>query len=375
MLGWHGIIEEFRHFLPVTDATPVITLGEGNTPLVFVPRLAKEIGFKGHLHLKYEGVNPTGSFKDRGMVVAIAKAVEDGAESVICASTGNTLASAAAYSAAAGLRCIGILPYGKVAVGKLLQAYMYGATIIQVKGSFDVAQSIMKEIVAKHGITAVNSINPYRLEGQKTAAFEIWDELYGMPDYHFIPVGNAGNITAYWRGYKEYKEYLTKHSWFNISERFANAVLDTLVKSLPKMMGYQAEGAAPIVRGHVIENPETIATAIRVGNPARWQDALNVVKESGGKIDAVSDDAILIAYKQIPKFTGLFCELASVASVAGLAKAIQMGEIENTEDTVAVCTLTGNGLKDPDSAAKLMKAKKPTVLDADFTKVARFLKL
>ncbi len=370
---WRGVIEEFRQFLPVTEKTPIITLGEGNTPLVFAPKLAREIGFNGQLYLKLEGMNPSGSFKDRGMVVAIAKAVEEGADVVICASTGNTLSSAAAYCAAAGIRCIGLLPYGNVAMGKLAQSHMYGATIIQVRGNFDAAQTIMKEIVAKYGIIPVNSINPYRLDGQKTAAFEIWNELCRMPNYHFIPVGNAGNITAYWMGYKEYKEFLLKHSWFNVSLEFANGVLDTLVKPLPKMMGYQAEGAAPIVLGRVVEDPQTIASAIRVGNPARWEDALTAVKESGGKIDAVSDRNILIAYKMIPKLTGIFCEPASAACVAGLAQAVRNEEIENTEDTIAVCTLTGHGLKDAASAQKAMK--KPVVLDADFKAVTKFLKL
>jgi threonine synthase len=353
MGNWRGVIEEFRQFLPITEKTPIITLGEGNTPLVFAPKLAEEIGFNGRLYLKLEGMNPSGSFKDRGMAVAIAKAVEEGADVVICASTGNTLASAAAYSAAAGLKCIGLLPHGNVAKGKLSQGAMYGAIIVQVRSSFDAAQSIMKEIVKKYGITAVNSINPYRLQGQKTAAFEIWQELHKAPDYHFIPVGNAGNITAYWMGYKEWQAYSREN--------------------VPKMMGYQAEGASPIVLGRVVENPDTIASAIRVGNPARWQDALMVVKESGGKIDAVSDGNILIAYKMIPKLTGIFCEPASAASVAGLAQAVRNKEIENTEDTVAVCVLTGHGLKDADSAQKIMK--KPVVLDADLEAVTKFLKL
>lgn len=373
-----GIIEKFRHFLPITDKTPVITLGEGGTPLIRADRLAKEIGFNGQLYLKYEGANPTGSFKDRGMVVAVAKALEDGKKKLMCASTGNTASSAAAYGALVGMPVDVVVPKGGVAPGKLTQIEMYGAKLVEINGTFDACQNIVRELVEKHPeIGLLNSINPYRLEGQKTAAFEIWDKLYRMPDYHFIPVGNAGNITAYWMGYKEYKKYLTQHSWFDISEEFGNGVLDTLVNPLPKMMGYQAEGAAPIVRGHKIEDPQTVASAIRIGNPARWKEAEKAVAESGGKFDMVSDEEILRFHALIPKLCPqTACEPASAASVAGLAKAVRLGEIENNEDTMVVCTLTGAFWKDFDAFRKgAGKRKSRRALNPDFATVEKFLKL
>ena len=329
---WQGIIENYREYLPVSEDTPVVTLLEGNTPLIEAPNLAKEIGFKGKIFLKYEGLNPTGSFKDRGMTVAISKAVESGKEAVICASTGNTSASAAAYAARAGLRAYVLLPKGAVAIGKLSQAMIYGAKVLAVRGTFDDALHIVRKIGEKYPVEVVNSVNPFRLEGQKTAAYEICDALEEAPDYHFIPVGNAGNITAYWRGYKEYHR-------------------DGKISKLPKMMGWQAEGSAPIVKGYPIKNPQTIATAIRIGNPYSWKNALLAAEESGGKIDMVSDHEILNAYKTVASTEGVFCEPASAASVAGLIKLTREGFFKGGE--VVVCTLTGNGLKDPDTAIKV----------------------
>jgi threonine synthase len=353
MKVWRGVIEEFREFLPVSEKTPVITLLEGNTPLLRADNLAKTIGFNGELYLKFEGANPTGSFKDRGMTVAVSKAVEEGAKAVICASTGNTSASASAYSAKAGLRAVVLIPEGKIALGKLSQAVMYGAEVVQIKGNFDVALEIVREIGKKYPITIVNSINPHRIEGQKTAPFEICLQLgKRAPEYHFIPVGNAGNITAYWKGYKEFYEA-------------------GIVSSKPKMFGWQAEGSAPIVRGYPIKNPETIATAIRIGNPASWQGAVNAVKESNGRIDMVSDEEILHAYRLIARTEGIFCEPASAASVAGLIKCVKEGIFEGGE--TVVCTLTGHGLKDPDTA--MLYGVKPVTLPPDEKEIVKYLKL
>src|SRR5574342_110650 len=303
MNRWRGLIEEYRKFLPVTEHTPVITLGEGNTPLIRATRLAKKIAPGIDLYLKFEGANPTGSFKDRGMTMAISKAVEAGARAVICASTGNTSASAAAYGARAGLAVYVLIPAGKIAMGKLSQAMMHQATVIQVEGNFDQALTIVKDLSAIYPIELVNSINPFRIEGQKTAAMEVCDQLGDAPVVHVLPVGNAGNITAYWRGYKEYRAA-------NQSTR------------LPRMVGFQAAGAAPIVLGHIVENPQTVATAIRIGNPASWQAALNAVKESSGKIDMVTDQEILHAYSLVAAEEGVVCEPASAASVAGVIKQI-----------------------------------------------------
>ncbi len=316
------ILDKYAEFLPVNKNTPLITLGEGFTPLIKTKHLGKMIGID--LYLKYEGMNPTGSFKDRGMVVAIAKAIEEGAKTVICASTGNTSASAAAYATAFDLKAIVIIPAGKIAIGKLAQSLIYGARVIQIDGNFDDCLKIVKLASEKFPVTVVNSINPYRIQGQKTAAFEIIDELGEAPDYHFLPVGNAGNITAYWMGYKEYRVH-GKSS------------------KLPHMMGFQAEGAAPIVKGYPIANPETIATAIRIGNPASWQKAIIARDESKGKIDTVTDKEILDAQRLIAMNEGIFCEPASAASVAGILK---MKHIFKGGETV-VATLTGNGLKDP----------------------------
>ncbi len=343
---WRGIIHEYREFLPVSENTPVITLCEGNTPLIHAENLAKAIGFKGDIFLKYEGLNPTGSFKDRGMTLAISKAVESGKKAVICASTGNTSASAAAYAAKAGLKAYVILPKGAVALGKLSQAVIYGAKVIALQGTFDDALYIVRKIGELLPVEIVNSVNPFRIEGQKTASFEVCDVLGDAPDYHFIPVGNAGNITAYWKGYKEY----FKHG---------------KIKKLPKMMGWQAEGAAPIVKGYVIKNPQTIATAIKIGNPYSWQQALEASSESGGKIDAVSDEEILNAYKLVASKEGIFCEPASAACIAGLIKLTREGFFKGGE--TVVCTLTGNGLKDPNTAMSV--CEEPITLPPDLDKI------
>ncbi|MCS6876263.1 MAG: threonine synthase [Aquificaceae bacterium] len=350
MSYWRGIIHKYREFLPIGDNTPVITLCEGNTPLIHAENLAKSIGFKGEIFLKYEGLNPTGSFKDRGMTVAISKAVESGKRAVICASTGNTSASAAAYAAKAGLKAYVLLPKGAVALGKLSQAVIYGAKVIAIQGNFDDALFIVRKIGELLPVEIVNSVNPYRIEGQKTGAFEICDALGRAPDYHFIPVGNAGNITSYWKGYKEYHKA-------------------GKVNNLPKMMGWQAEGSAPIVKGYPIKNPQTVATAIKIGNPYSWQPALQAVQESGGLIDAISDEEILQAYKLIASTEGIFCEPASAASVAGLIKLTREGYFKGGE--LVVCILTGNGLKDPDTAIKV--CEQPLTLPPDVEEVIKYI--
>ncbi len=327
-----GIIETYRAFLPVTDQTPVVSLCEGNTPLLEAPRLAASIAPGLRLALKYEGMNPTGSFKDRGMTLAVTKAVEDGAQAIMCASTGNTSASAAAYAARAGLKCFVLLPNTDVALGKLSQALIHGAQVIAIEGTFDDALRLVREITARYPITLVNHINPYRIEGQKTGAFEVCDALGDAPDFHALPVGNAGNITAYWKGYQEYQAAGKS-------------------RSLPRMLGFQAAGAAPIVDGHVVEKPHTIATAIRIGNPASWQSALAARDQSGGTIDKVTDDEILDAYQMLAALEGIFVEPACAAPIAGLRKLAQAGYFGGKPATVAV-TLTGHGLKDPDRAIK-----------------------
>jgi len=323
-------LHHYKEYLPVTSKTPLFTIGEGDTPLVRCDKLAERYGC-GELYFKLEGCHPTGSFKDRGMVVAVAKAVEEGTKAVICASTGNTSASAAAYAAYCGLECVIVIPGGKIALGKLAQAIVHGAKILAVDGNFDKALDIVRRLTEKHPVTLVNSLNPHRIEGQKTAAFEIVDALGNAPDYHFLPVGNAGNITAYWKGYKEYYE-------------------DGKAKQKPKMYGFQAEGAAPIVRGHPIENPETVATAIRIGNPASWQKAVAARDESGGIIDMVSDEEILAAQKIMASEAGIFGEPASAASLAGLIKLTNQGQ--KFADKSVVCVVTGSGLKDTDTALK-----------------------
>lgn len=330
---YQGLINRYREFLPVTDTTPVVTLNEGNTPLIKADNLAKKIGLEAEIYLKFEGCNPTGSFKDRGMTMAVTKAKEAGSGAIICASTGNTSASAAAYGAKAGLKTYVLIPDGYIALGKLSQAMMYGAEIIAIQGNFDKALEMVREISEKYPITLVNSVNPYRIEGQKTGAFEICEALGQAPDYHFIPVGNAGNITAYWKGYKE---------WHNLGK----------IKELPKMMGFEAEGAAAIVKGERIMNPETLATAIRIGNPASWKFAEAARDESNGMINFVTDDEIVAAYKLIASCEGVLAEPASAASVAGLIKV----KNQVKEGSKIVCILTGNGLKDPDNAIKYSNA-------------------
>jgi len=344
-VSYKGVIQKYKKYLPVTDKTPVITLQEGNTPLIYSANLSKLLGKGFEVYLKYEGANPTGSFKDRGMTMAISKACEEGSNAVICASTGNTSASAAAYAARAGIKCVVLIPSGAIALGKLSQALIHGAQVLAVKGNFDDALNLVREISAKYPITLVNSLNPFRIEGQKTASFEICDFLGEAPDFQVMPVGNAGNITAYWKGYKEYRQ-------LGISRK------------LPKMLGFQAEGAAPIVKGHPIKKPETIATAIRIGNPASWKQAEEARDESCGLIDLVSDKQILEAYKILAASDGVFVEPASAASVAGLLKLAQKRYFgrQKTEDRRRkiriVCILTGHGLKDPERAIKSVKAPK-----------------
>jgi len=351
---WKGIINAYSEYLPVSEKTPIVTLHEGNTPLIEANNLSKAIDSKKDLkiYLKYEGLNPTGSFKDRGMTLAISKAKESGKTAVICASTGNTSASAAAYAARAGMDAYVILPKGAVALGKLSQAMVYGAKIIALMGNFDDALSIVREIGEKYPVEVVNSTNPFRIEGQKTASFEIIDYLGDSPDFHFIPVGNAGNITAYWKGYKQYHQIGKS-------------------KKLPRMIGWQAEGSAPIVKGFPIKNPQTIATAIKIGNPYSWQPALQAAKESNGFIDAVSDNEILEAYRLVASTEGVFCEPASAASIAGVIKANRKGLFKGGE--TIVCTLTGNGLKDPDTVIKA--SEKPVEMPPEIDKIAQFLGL
>jgi len=338
-----GIINKYKKYLPVSENTPVITLNEGNTPLIHARYLSKLLGKGFEVYLKYEGLNPTGSFKDRGMTMAISKACEAGSKAVMCASTGNTSASAAAYAARAGIKCIVLIPDGAIALGKLSQAMIHGATVLAVKGNFDDALDLAKEITADYPITLVNSLNPYRIEGQKSASFEICDSLGNAPDFQTMPVGNAGNITAYWKGYKEYKA----------AGKSSN---------LPKMLGFQAEGAAPIVRGRPVEHPETIATAIRIGNPASWKSAEKARDESGGLIGMVSDKQILDAYRLLAEKEGVFCEPASAASIAGLLKLAKMKYFKKA--CRITCILTGHGLKDPDRVIKMIKKPKTVGVNA-----------
>ncbi|MGI6162907.1 MAG: threonine synthase [Bacillota bacterium] len=328
---WKGLIDRYRDYLPVNPGTPVVTLLEGNTPLIRARNLEKIMGGI-EIYLKYEGLNPTGSFKDRGMTLAVSKALEQGSPAVICASTGNTSASAAAFAAKAGLKCVVLIPDNKIAMGKLAQAIVYGAKIVAVQGSFDDALRIVRELSSKHSITLVNSLNPFRIEGQKTAAFEVSDQLCDAPDYLCIPVGNAGNITAYWKGFKEYKGC-------------------GKINSLPRLLGFQASGSAPIVENRVIENPETIATAIRIGNPASWQKAVEALEESHGSIDKIDDEDILQAYRLLASTEGVFAEPASCISIAGLCRSYWNKVIE--PGSRVVCVLTGHGLKDPDVAVSM----------------------
>ncbi|MDB6129735.1 MAG: threonine synthase [Verrucomicrobiales bacterium] len=348
---WQGVINHYAEYLPVTDKTPVISLCEGNTPLIRVKNFVDAIGGDFELYLKYEGLNPTCSFKDRGMTMAVSKAKERGAEVVICASTGNTSASAAAYAARAKMKCVVLLPNGKIALGKMAQSLMYGATTIAIEGNFDEALRIVRELGETGKVEVVNSINPVRIEGQKTASFEICDQLDRAPDFHFLPVGNAGNITAYWRGYQEY---------------FKNKKIDRL----PRMFGFQAAGAAPIVDGAPVANPNTVATAIRIGNPASWTGATNALKESNGHIGKVTDDEILAAYTLIARTEGIFVEPASAAPLAGLIRAVKQGWIPR--GSVVTAIMTGHGLKDPDCAIQT-SGFAPVVVPAEKSAVMKVI--
>lgn len=326
-----GVIDRYRDRLPVGAHTLVVSLGEGNTPLIRLNNIPRELGRNVEMYVKYEGMNPTGSFKDRGMTLAVTKAVEEGARAIICASTGNTSASAAAYAARAGIACFVIIPEGKIALGKLAQAIVHGAVVLQIEGNFDDGMKLVKEVSAESPVTLVNSVNPYRLQGQKTAAFEIADELAAAPDYHCLPVGNAGNITAYWMGYREYFEH-------------------GLIKSLPVMVGYQAAGAAPFIHGRMVDQPETVATAIRIGHPQSWEQARAAQRESAGWFASHTDEEILATQRLLAQKEGIYCEPASAISVAGALRDIAAGKIPAASRVV--CTLTGHGLKDPDIAIK-----------------------
>jgi threonine synthase len=337
------MLERYRAFLPVTEQTPLLTLGEGNTPLIAAPRLAAALGVR-ELHLKLEGLNPTGSFKDRGMVMAVAKALEAGTTSIICASTGNTSASAAAYAARAGIAAIVVVPAGKIALGKLAQALMYGARLLVIDGNFDQALRIVRAMAGRYPVTLVNSVNPYRIDGQATAAYEVCDALGGPPDALCLPVGNAGNITAYWRGFSRY------HQAGRIARR-------------PRMLGFEAEGAAAIIRNTPIACPETIATAIRIGNPASWSGAVAARDESGGVIDCVGDAQIMAAWHELARLEGVFCEPASAAGVAGLRMLVEQGRV--VRDACYVAVLTGHGLKDPDLAVKQFSVPDPVPTEID----------
>lgn len=350
MSYYTGLITRYRDRLPINNNMRIISLNEGNTPLIQLQNIPNLINKEVDIYVKYEGLNPTGSFKDRGMTMAVSKAVADGSQAIICASTGNTSASAAAYAVRAGIRAFVLIPEGKIALGKLAQTLMYGAKIIQIKGNFDQGMSLVKEIVHHAPVTIVNSINPFRIEGQKTAAFEIVDDLGDAPDYHCLPVGNAGNITAYWKGYSEY-------------------ATDKMTSKRPVMCGYQAAGAAPFIKGEMIDNPETVATAIRIGRPQSWDFAWKAQKESGGWFDKFTDEQILAAQKMLSQYEGIFCEPASATSLAGALHDIASGKIK--EGSKIVCTLTGNGLKDPDTAISQCKTTHPVTLEANLDAVKK----
>ncbi len=350
-----GLIERYKDRLPVNDDARIISIGEGNTPLIQLENIPKLIGKEVEIYVKFEGLNPTGSFKDRGMTMAVTKAVEDGSQAIICASTGNTSASAAAYAVRAGIKAFVLIPDGKIALGKLAQTLMYGAEIIQINGNFDAGMSLVKEIVDHAPVTIVNSINPFRIDGQKTAAFEIVDELGDAPDYHCLPVGNAGNITAYWKGYTEYAADQNG--------------LKAVASKRPIMCGYQAAGAAPFISGEMVDDPETIATAIRIGRPQSWDYAWVAQKESAGWFDCFTDEKILESHKMLSQNEGIFCEPASATSLAGALKDIKSGKIP--EGSKIVCTLTGNGLKDPDTAINQCKDAHPVTIEATLESVKK----
>jgi threonine synthase len=352
MTHYTGLIARYKDRLPVSNTTRFISLGEGNTPLIELQNIPRLIGKDVKIYVKFEGLNPTGSFKDRGMTMAVTKAVEAGSQAIICASTGNTSAAAAAYAVRAGIKAFVLIPEGKIALGKLAQTLMYNATIIQINGNFDKGMALVKEVADYAPVTIVNSINPFRIEGQKTAAFEIVDELGFAPDFHCLPVGNAGNITAYWKGYDEY-------------------ATDRVCGNRPVMCGYQAAGAAPFVLGAMVDNPETVATAIRIGHPQSWDLAWKVQKESGGWFDKFSDEQILAAQKMLSQYEGVFCEPASATSLAGALHDISTGKIP--EGSTIVCTLTGNGIKDPDIAMLQCAAAKPVTIEASLDAVKRVI--
>ncbi|HEY9135302.1 MAG TPA: threonine synthase [Pseudomonadales bacterium] len=345
-----GLIEKYRDHLPIHDDTRIISLGEGNTPLIRLSNIPKTLAKDVDIYVKYEGLNPTGSFKDRGMTMAVTKAVEEGSNAIICASTGNTSAAAAAYAARAGIKAFVLIPEGKIAMGKLAQALMHGAVIMQIRGNFDQGMALVKQVAEEAPVTIVNSINPFRLQGQKTAAFEIVEELGCAPDFHCLPVGNAGNITAHWMGYSEYHK-------------------DGIINQRPRMLGFQAAGSAPFMRGEMVENPETVATAIRIGHPQSWDKAWALQKESQGWFDELSDDDILAAQKLLAEKEGVFCEPASAASIGGAIKAIKEGKIP--EGSKVVCTLTGNGLKDPDTAIQQCQNATMVTIDAQLDAVKK----
>ncbi|MCR8644126.1 threonine synthase [Paenibacillus sp. N1-5-1-14] len=351
-MRYMGLLHQYKSFLPVNDNTPMLTLHEGNTPLIHAEKLSEELGLE--LYFKYEGLNPTGSFKDRGMVMAVAKAIEEGSRTIMCASTGNTSAAAAAYAAKGNLNCIVLIPNNNIALGKLAQAMIYGAKVIAIEGNFDRALEIVREITAKHPISLVNSVNPHRIEGQKTAAFEVCEQLGQAPDYLAIPVGNAGNISAYWKGFKEFKEH-------------------GKIDSLPKMIGFEAEGAMAIVKGEPILEPETVATAIRIGNPASWKTAVAAAEESQGQINYVTDEQILHAYRLIATKEGIFAEPGSAASIAGVLKLHSEGYFKKGQKVV--CVLTGHGLKDPNIAIKTVATEPLVVQDTEEAVMAAIAKL
>jgi threonine synthase len=365
-----GLIEHYRDRLPVSDSTRIISLGEGNTPLIRLENIPGEIGVEVELYVKYEGLNPTGSFKDRGMSMAVTRAVEEGCRAVLCASTGNTSASAAAYAARAGIAAFVIIPEGKIALGKLAQSMIHGAVVIQIRGNFDDGMRLVKEVADHAPVTIVNSINPYRLQGQKTAAFEVIDELGGAPDFHCLPVGNAGNITAHWIGYCEYSHQ--GNGVVTAACKYCAGACNFAGRGVtgtrPVMVGYQASGAAPFLRGEMVDHPETVATAIRIGHPQSWESAWKVREESGGWFDECSDEEILAAQKLLTSREGIFCEPASATSVAGALRDIRSGRIP--EGSRVVCTLTGHGLKDPDTAIKQCEDGMLTV-DANLEAVKR----
>ena len=365
-----GIIERYRDRLPVHDDARVIALGEGNTPLIRLNNIPRTLGRDVDIYVKFEGLNPTGSFKDRGMTMAVTRAVEEGARAIICASTGNTSASAAAYAARAGIRAFVLIPDGKIAQGKLAQAMMHGATVLQIKGNFDDGMRLVKEMAQAAPVTIVNSVNPYRLQGQKTAAFEIVEELGRAPDYHCLPVGNAGNITAHWIGYCEYSSASGDHVTEACSFCKGHCMYagGAVVGNRPKMLGYQASGSAPFMRGQMVDNPDTVATAIRIGHPQSWDYAWKVKEESGGWFDECSDEEILAAQKLLAEREGVFCEPASAASLAGALRDVQTGRIP--EGSSIVCTLTGQGLKDPETAIR-QGSRPPLTVEADLDAVKR----